>query len=77
MFEAFLHGPSGPGWYVFDPTRMAAPEGIVRIGIGRDAAEVAFCTQFGEMQAGKPEVSISGPADAPPSTLKAVRTEDA
>ncbi len=77
VFEAFLRGPSGPGWYVFDPTRMAAPEGIVRIGIGRDAAEVAFCTQFGEMEAGKPEVSITGPAGAPPSTTKAVRTEDA
>ena len=50
-----------PGWYMFDPTRMAAPEGVVRIGIGRDAAEVAFCTQFGEMEFDKPEVSINGP----------------
>ena len=77
VFEAFLHGPAGPGWYMFDPTRMAAPEGIVRIGVGRDAAEVAFCTQFGEMEAEKPEVAISGPADAPPSTTQAVRTQDA
>jgi transglutaminase-like putative cysteine protease len=77
VFEAFLRGPAGPGWYMFDPTRMAAPEGIVRIGIGRDAAEVAFCTQFGEMEAEKPEVAISGPSDAPPSTTQAVRTQDA
>ena len=77
VFEAFLRGPSGPGWYLFDPTRMAAPEGIVRIGIGRDAAEVAFCTQFGEMEFDKPEVSISGPADASPATTQAVRTRDA
>jgi transglutaminase-like putative cysteine protease len=77
VFEAFLTGPSGPGWYMFDPTRMAAPEGIVRIGIGRDAAEVAFCTQFGEMQADKPEVSITGPANAPAATTNAVRTQDA
>jgi transglutaminase-like putative cysteine protease len=76
VFEAFLRGPAGPGWYVFDPTRMAAPEGIVRIGIGRDAAEVAFCTQFGEMEFDKPEVSITGPADAPPATTQAVRTQD-
>ena len=76
VFEAFLRGPSGPGWYLFDPTRMAAPEGIVRIGIGRDAAEVAFCTQFGEMEADKPEVSITGPEDAAVSTTKAVRTQD-
>lgn len=77
VFEAFLQGPSGPGWYVFDPTRMAAPDGLVRIGVGRDAAEVAFCTQFGDMEYDKPEVSITGPADAGPSTINAVRTQDA
>jgi transglutaminase-like putative cysteine protease len=68
VFEAFLRGPSGFGWYIFDPTRIAAPEGIVRIGIGRDAAEVAFCTQFGQMEFDKPEVSIEGPSDASPAT---------
>jgi Bacterial transglutaminase, N-terminal domain len=35
--------PSGAGWYLFGPTRMSAPDGLVRIGIGRDATEVAFC----------------------------------
>jgi transglutaminase-like putative cysteine protease len=77
VFEAFLRGPSGLGWYAFDPTRMAAPEGIVRIGIGRDAAEVAFCTQFGEMEFDKPEVSITGPDEATASTTQAVRVQDA
>lgn len=76
VFEAFLRGPAGPGWYVFDPTRMAASEGIVRIGIGRDAAEVAFCSQFGEMEYDKPEVSITGPAGGSPATTQAVRTQD-
>jgi transglutaminase-like putative cysteine protease len=77
VFEAFLRGPSGPGWYVFDPTRMAAPEGIVRIGVGRDAGEVAFCTQFGEMEFDPPKVRITGPADATASTTRAVRVQDA
>jgi transglutaminase-like putative cysteine protease len=76
VFEAFLRGPSGLGWYTFDPTRMADPQGIVRIGIGRDAAEVAFCTQFGEMDYDKPEVSIAGPIDAPAATTQAVRAQD-
>jgi transglutaminase-like putative cysteine protease len=76
VFEAFLRGPSGTGWYLFDPTRMADPLGVVRIGVGRDAAEVAFCTQFGQMEFDKPEVSIDGPADAPPATTQAVRTQD-
>jgi transglutaminase-like putative cysteine protease len=77
VFEAFLRGPRGLGWYMFDPTRMADPAGIVRIGIGRDAAEVAFCTQFGEMDYDKPEVSIVGPPNAAPSTAEAVRSGDA
>jgi len=38
---------------------------------------VAFCTPFGEMEADKPEVSITGPANAAPATVKAVRTQDA
>jgi transglutaminase-like putative cysteine protease len=77
VFEAFLRGHSGFGWYMFDPTRMADPAGIVRIGVGRDAAEVAFCTQFGEIDYDKPEVSIAGPTDAPPATTDAVRAQDA
>jgi transglutaminase-like putative cysteine protease len=77
VFEAFLRGPSGFGWYMFDPTRMADSRGIVRIGIGRDAAEVAFCTQFGQMEFDKPEVSIEGLSDASPATTQAVRSQDA
>lgn len=46
VFEAYLDGR----WWLFDPTRQAALDGLVRIGIGRDAAEVAFSTQFGKME---------------------------
>jgi transglutaminase-like putative cysteine protease len=76
VFEAFLNGPSGVGWYLFDPTRMSAPDGVVRIGIGRDAAEVAFCTPFKEVQFEKPEVWIMGNDDpTEPITTSAVRAE--
>ena len=75
VFEAYLQGPAGPGWYIFDATRMADPAGLVRIGIGHDAAEVAFCTAFGPMMAEKPEVWIEAlePACAP--TVHAVRPD--
>lgn len=43
VFEAWL----GDRWYLFDPTRQAALDGIVRIGVGRDAAEVAFANFWG------------------------------
>lgn len=45
VFEAFLGGR----WYLFDPTRQAAIEGLVRIGVGRDAAEVAFSNYTGRV----------------------------
>ncbi len=76
VFEAFLNGPNGFGWYVFDPTRKAAPNGLVRIGIGRDAAEVAFCTPFEEVGFEPPEVWITSDGDeSEPLTTRAVKTD--
>ena len=76
VIEAFLQGPSGPGWYLFDPTRKSAPDGIVRIGIGRDAAEVAFASPFGDIEYDKPEVWIEAVGDTTSGiTTQAVRTQ--
>lgn len=43
FFEAFLDGQ----WYLFDPTRLSQTTGLVRIGVGLDAADVAFSTFTG------------------------------
>jgi len=43
LFEAYLGGR----WQLFDPTELAPIDSIVRIGTGRDAADVAFATFFG------------------------------
>ena len=43
FFEAYL----GTRWYLFDATRMAPCDGLVRIGTGRDAADAAFATIIG------------------------------
>jgi transglutaminase-like putative cysteine protease len=48
VFEAYLSGANGPRWYLFDATRMANLDQLVRIGIGRDAADVSFATFFGQ-----------------------------
>ncbi|MBB3033560.1 transglutaminase-like domain-containing protein [Alteriqipengyuania lutimaris] len=48
--EVFLHDPgseSGGTWQLVDATGMATPEDIVKIGVGRDAADVSFLTSFG------------------------------
>ena len=44
FMEAFLDG----NWYLFDPTRLALTSGLVRIGVGRDAADVSFATINGD-----------------------------
>lgn len=54
VFEAYLDGR----WYLFDPTRQAAIEGLVRIGVGRDAAEVAFAEVLGAVEPGGMAVRI-------------------
>jgi len=53
-FEAYL----GNKWYLFDATRLAPVEGLVRIGTGRDAADTAFATVFGAVQLNKMNVYI-------------------
>jgi transglutaminase-like putative cysteine protease len=45
-FEAFL----GDRWYIFDPTRLVPKDGLIRIGTGRDAADVSFATIFGSAE---------------------------
>jgi transglutaminase-like putative cysteine protease len=46
VFEAWLGGR----WVLFDPTRMAPIDNLVRVGTGRDAKDVAFCTIFGPVR---------------------------
>ena len=74
IFEAYLQGGDGGAWYIFDATRMSDPAGLVRIGIGRDAAEVAFCSPFGPCDFAKPEVWIARAGGARLTTVQAVRT---
>lgn len=52
--EVFLDGR----WYIFDPSGTAIPMGFVRIGTGRDAADMSFATIFGPVVAHPPTISI-------------------
>ena len=40
----------GGAWHIVDATGMAEPADTVKIGVGRDAADVSFMTVFGEAQ---------------------------
>ena len=55
-FHAYVEVYLGHRWYMFDPSGTAIPMGFIRIGTGRDAADVAFATIFGAIQAALPPV---------------------
>jgi len=46
-FHGFCEVWLGEGWYLFDATHLAPVGGFVRIGTGRDAADVSFATIIG------------------------------
>lgn len=62
FMEAFLDGH----WYLFDPTRLASTLGLVRVGVGRDAADVAFATLTGAATLVQKDVWAN--ANNPPSS---------
>ena len=62
VFEAWLDG----GWYLFDATRLCPIDGLVKIAVGRDAADSAFLTSFGNMSGPPKHISITR-SDSPPA----------
>ncbi len=54
LFEAWLDGR----WVLFDATRLAPVERLVRIGTGRDAKDVAFATIFGDVKMLRKEITV-------------------
>lgn len=60
--EVFLADPQVPGggaWHLVDATGMADPATMVKIGVGRDAADVSFLTTFGPSRFSSSEVSVA------------------
>ena len=53
-FHAYVEVFLGDRWYLFDPTGISPPMALVRIGTGRDAADVSFATMFGTIRSFAP-----------------------
>jgi len=66
VFEAWIGGQ----WVLFDATRMAPVDRLVRVGTGRDAKDVAFCTIFGPVSMTGKSITVREFQDrnAPPLT---------
>jgi transglutaminase-like putative cysteine protease len=62
-FHAYVEVFIGDRWYLFDPTGIALPMGLVRIGTGRDAADVSFATMFGAVKSFPPVITIEAVHD--------------
>ena len=63
LFEAWLEGR----WVLFDATRLAPIDRLVRIGSGRDAKDVAFATIFGNVTLRRMEITVDE-GDTPPES---------
>ncbi|WP_153163009.1 transglutaminase family protein [Zoogloea sp. 1C4] len=63
-FHAYVEVFLGDRWYLFDPSGTAIPMGLMRFGVGRDAADVSYATIFGGVRAEPPNISIIAIEDA-------------
>ena len=54
-FEVYVEN----GWWLIDPTRLAPIEGIVRIGSGRDASNIAFLTSDKQCRVIRQSIQVS------------------
>jgi transglutaminase-like putative cysteine protease len=57
-FHAYVEVFLSDNWYLFDPTGVSPPMGLVRLGTGRDAADVSFATMFGSIRSYTPVINI-------------------
>ena len=63
-FHAYVEVYVGERWFLFDPSGTAIPMGLVRLGTGRDAADVAFATIFGSVLSQAPMIHSWAREDA-------------
>ncbi len=74
-FHAYVEAFIGSGWYLFDPTGISPITGLLRIGTGRDAADVSFATIFGPVRTAAPRIEITAEEDPANGLARPVHTE--
>lgn len=62
-FHAYVEVMLSGRWYIFDPSGVSPPMGLVRLGTGRDATDVSFATVFGAVTSQSPVVAIDALVD--------------
>ncbi len=62
-FHCYVEAYLGDRWYIFDPSGISPRMGLMRMGTGRDASDVAFATIFGTVQWTMPRITIRAEGD--------------
>ncbi|MDY7574565.1 transglutaminase family protein [Actimicrobium sp. CCI2.3] len=76
-FHAYVEVMLSGRWYLFDPSGVSPPMGLVRIGTGRDAVDVPFATVFGAVSPALPLIRINAVEDAAQGLIMPFHTDQA
>jgi transglutaminase-like putative cysteine protease len=76
-FHAYVEVMLSGRWYLFDPSGVSPPMGLIRIGTGRDAADTAFATLFGAVGTFVPRIEIEAIDDTENGLMLPVRCKEA
>lgn len=76
-FHAYVECFLGGRWYMFDPSGTAIPMGFVRLTSGRDAADCAFASMFGNVMSTGQKLHIEAVAGRDGVVREPYRTRDA
>lgn len=76
-FHAYVEAYLGGRWYMFDPSNTAIPMGFIRLTSGRDAADSAFASIFGDVVPVSSVLSIRAEPGADGVLREPYRTSDA
>lgn len=76
-FHAYVEAYLSGRWYLFDPSGTAIPMGFIRLTSGRDAADSAYASIFGDVAPGAQVLSIRAEPGADGVLREPYRTSDA
>ena len=62
-FHAYVEVMLSGRWYLFDPSGVSPPMGLLRLATGRDAADASFATVFGAVAYSAPVIEIAAIVD--------------
>jgi transglutaminase-like putative cysteine protease len=74
-FHCYVEAYLGDRWFLFDPSGISPRMGLIRIGTGRDASDVAFATIFGTVQWTMPKITIRAEGDSANGLVKPFRQD--